>query len=111
MDAPGMSKDAALAALQAQAAHGRRLLAQAVATEAELDALTTARVEWGLANKKLLHHLFGDAAGQVRFSHLRPEEGLPLRPRLEDRVREFQELMIEGLGDLERVIHALKRMA
>lgn len=104
-----MSKGGALAELQARAALGRQLLAQPIATEADLEALTAARVEWALANKKLLHHIFGDAAGQVRFPH-NPGHARPLRPKLEDRVREFQELVIDGLADLERLIQALKRM-
>ena len=110
METSGMSKDAALAALQAQAKLGRALLAQPARTEAELEALDVDRVEWALANKKLLHHLFGDAAGQVRFAHGSHPDA-PLRPSLEDRVREFQERVIDALQDLERVIQALKRMA
>lgn len=110
MEEARMSKDAALSGLQAQTTLGRRLLARPVTTEADLEALTAARLEWGLANKKLLHQIFGDAAGQVRFPHVAHDDQRPLRPKLEDRVREFQELMIDALADLERVIKALKQM-
>jgi hypothetical protein len=111
MDDHGLSKDAALSELQARTALGRQLLARPAGTDAELEALTAARIEWQLANKKLLHQIFGDAAGQVRFPHAVHDDARPLRPRFEDRVREFQELMIDGLADLERLIQALKRMA
>lgn len=111
MDESRMTKQAALAELQARAVLGRQLLGRPIPTEAELEAMTHKRLEWALANKKLLHQIFGDAAGQVRFSHSAPSDELPIRPTLEDRVREFQELMIDQLGDLERLIQALKRMA
>lgn len=110
MEEPRLSKDAALSGLQTQAALGRQLLARPVTTMQDLETLTNARVEWALANKKLLHHIFGDAAGQVRFPHTAQDDQLALRPSFEDRVREFQGLMIDGLGDLERVIQAIKRM-
>lgn len=110
MEDSGMSKGEALASLQVQVSLGRQLLGRTATTEADLATLTHARVEWNLANKKLLHHLFGDAAGQVRLAHTLHDDERSLRPNLEERVREFQELVIAGLADLERLLQALKRM-
>lgn len=108
MEEARLSKEAALSALQAQSNLGRGLLGRPVATEADLEALTAARLEWALANKKLLHQIFGDAAGQVRFPHDPAEGPRALRPSFSDRVREFQQLVIDGLTDLDRVMKAMK---
>lgn len=108
MEDARLSKDAALSGLQAQSNLGRRLLARPVQTEADLAEVTAARLEWALANKKLLHQIFGDAAGQVRFPHDPHDGPRALHPSFPDRVREYQQLMIDGLMDLDRVIKAMR---
>lgn len=109
MTEPGMTKLAAAQALHGRAAQGRELLTRAIATEADLEAMTSLRTEWSLGNKKLISEILGEAAGQVRFAHAGPDRSV-LRPTLEDRVREFQTLMIEQIADLERLATALAKM-
>lgn len=109
MSEPGMTKQAAAQALRGRAAQGRELLARPIATEADLDTLSSLRTEWSLANKKLMSEVLGEAAGQVRFSHAQVERSV-LRPTYEDRVREFQTLMIEQIADLERLAVALSKI-
>ncbi|MEB3223361.1 MAG: hypothetical protein VKS61_14900 [Candidatus Sericytochromatia bacterium] len=103
------SKHGALEELQARAALGREILLRPIASEADLVAAQQARVEWVLRNKRLLHQLIGEAASQVRFSPSAPTE-MPLKPKLEDHVREFQNQMIAGITDLDRLIAALGRV-
>lgn len=109
MSEASQSKQVALSELQARATIGREILLRPIATERDLEAAQQARLEWGLGNKKLLHQLFGESASQVRFSPAEQTE-LPLKPQLVDYVREFQNLMIAQISDLERLIHALSRV-
>jgi hypothetical protein len=104
-----MTKQAAAQALHGRAAMGRELLTRPIATEADLEALTSLRTEWSLANKKLVSEVLGDAAGQVRFAHAQAERSV-LRPTHEDRVREFQTLMIGQIADLERLAVVLSKI-
>jgi len=110
MDESLSTKPGALAELQARAVLGREILLRPIASQADLETAQQARMEWGLGNKKLLYQIFGEAAGQVRFSSTPDVEEFPLKPRLEDYVREFQTLMIRQIADLEKLILALGRV-
>lgn len=110
MDDSPSAKPGALNELQARAALGREILLRPIASQADLEAAQQARIEWGLGNKKLLYQIFGESAGQVRFSSTPDAGDFPLKPRLEDFVREFQNLMIRQIADLEKLIHALGRV-
>ncbi|MEB3197396.1 MAG: hypothetical protein VKP62_09355 [Candidatus Sericytochromatia bacterium] len=110
MQDAAQNKQAALAELQARATLGREILLRPIVSESDLEQSQQARIEWGLGNKKLLHQIFGEAAGQVRFSASGKAEEMPFKPKLEDFVREFQQVMITQISDLEKLIHALSRM-
>lgn len=109
MSDQGMTKQAAAQALHGRAALGREILTRPIASEGDLERMSSFRTEWALANKKLLAQIFGDAAGQVRFAHTSVERTV-MRPTYADRVREFQTLMIEQIADLERLAVALSKM-
>jgi hypothetical protein len=110
MDDSLSAKPGALAELQARAAQGRQILLRPIATQADLEAAQQARIDWGLGNKKLIYQLFGESAGQVRFSSSPDSADFPLKPQLEDYVREFQTLMIRQISEIERLILVLSRM-
>jgi hypothetical protein len=102
----GEARRGALEELRARAALGREILLRPIASDVDLAAAQQARQEWVLQNKRLLQQLFGEAASQVRFLPGAATE-MPLKPKLEDHVREFQNQMIGAITDLERLVHAL----
>lgn len=110
MDDSSSAKPGALTELQERATLGRDILLRPIASLADLEAAQQARIEWGLGNKKLLYQIFGESAGQLRFSAVPNGADFPLKPALEDYVREFQNLMIRQISDLEKLILALGRV-
>ena len=90
---------------------GRALLARQIANRYELAAAEVSRATWGLQVKKVLRRLFGESAGQVRFSGAYASSVMVPAPRLSDEVRAFQDHVLEQLSSLERLALLLRKMA
>jgi hypothetical protein len=90
---------------------GRALLARQIPNRQELATADVQRATWGLQVKKVLRRLFGESAGQVRFSGAYASTAMVPAPRLADEVRAFQDHVLEQLSNLDRLALLLRKMA